>query len=41
MAIAKTFLDAHGQRIWVDNVPGDGATFCFTLPIATDLSEEH
>jgi two-component system sensor histidine kinase KdpD len=40
LAIAKTFLDAHGQRIWVDNVPG-GATFCFTLPIATDLSEEH
>lgn len=41
LAIAKTFLDAHGQRIWVDNVPGGGASFCFTLPIATDLSEEH
>ena len=41
LAIAKTFLDAHGQRIWVDNVPGGGAALCFTLPIATDLSEEH
>jgi two-component system sensor histidine kinase KdpD len=38
---ADTGLDAHGQRIWVDNVPGGGASFCFTLPIATDLSEEH
>jgi two-component system, OmpR family, sensor histidine kinase KdpD len=41
LAIAKTFLDAHGQRIWVDNDPGGGATFCFTLPVAMDLSEEH
>jgi two-component system, OmpR family, sensor histidine kinase KdpD len=41
LAIAKTFLDAHGQRIWVDNVPGGGARFSFTLPIAIELSEEH
>lgn len=40
LAIAKTFLDAHGQRIWVDETPGGGATFCFTLPIATGLREE-
>lgn len=31
----------HGQRIWVDNVPRGGATFCFALRIATDLPEEH
>ena len=40
LAIAKTFLDAHGQRIWVDNVPRGGATFCFALAI-TGLPEEH
>ena len=41
LTIAKTFRDAHGQRIWVDNVPRGGATFCFALGIATDLPEEH
>jgi two-component system sensor histidine kinase KdpD len=34
LAIAKTFIDAHGQRIWVDSGPGGGATFRFTLPVS-------
>jgi two-component system sensor histidine kinase KdpD len=34
LAIAKTFLDAHGQRIWVRDTPGGGACFCFTLQVA-------
>ena len=44
LAIAKTFVEAHGQHIWVDN-PGasaapdaptspEGARFVFTLPVA-------
>jgi two-component system, OmpR family, sensor histidine kinase KdpD len=41
LAIAKTFLDAHHQRIWVDETPGGGACLCFTLPIAATLTEEH
>ena len=40
LTIAKTFIEAHGQRIWVDDAPGGGAKFCFTLPVAADLSEE-
>ncbi|MHB8681371.1 MAG: sensor histidine kinase [Acidimicrobiales bacterium] len=31
LAIAKAFVEAHGQRIWVDDRPGGGASFRFTL----------
>jgi two-component system, OmpR family, sensor histidine kinase KdpD len=41
LAIAKTFLDAHHQRIWIGDSRGGGARLCFTLPIAATLSEEH
>jgi signal transduction histidine kinase len=36
LAIAKTFVEAHGQHIWVDSPTGsEGARFAFTLPIAS------
>lgn len=34
LAIAKTFVDAHHQRIWVESGTDGGARFCFTLPVA-------
>lgn len=34
LSIAKTFLDAHGEKIWVEESPGGGARFVFTLPVA-------
>jgi two-component system, OmpR family, sensor histidine kinase KdpD len=40
LAIAKTFVEAHGQRIWVENAPCAGARFCFTLPVAAPIPEE-
>jgi two-component system sensor histidine kinase KdpD len=40
LTIAKTFVEAHGQRIWVEDAPGGGARFCFTLPVATSITEE-
>ncbi|HTZ08430.1 MAG TPA: ATP-binding protein [Acidimicrobiales bacterium] len=34
LSIARAFLAAHGQRIWIEDAPGGGARFCFTLPVA-------
>ncbi len=34
LTIARTFVEAHGQRIWVQDAPGGGALFGFTLPVA-------
>jgi two-component system sensor histidine kinase KdpD len=40
LTIAKTFVEAHGQRIWVEDGPEGGARFCFTLPVVTWISDE-
>jgi two-component system sensor histidine kinase KdpD len=40
LTIAKTFIEAHGCRIWVEDEPGGGARFCFTLPAAAAVPEE-
>jgi two-component system, OmpR family, sensor histidine kinase KdpD len=40
LAIARTFVEAHGQRLWVEGAPGGGARFCFTLPVAAPIPEE-
>jgi two-component system sensor histidine kinase KdpD len=34
LAIAKGIVEAHGERIWVESVPGEGAVFSFSLSVA-------
>lgn len=32
LALAKTVIEQHGGRLWVESVEGDGSTFSFALP---------
>ena len=32
LAVTKGFVEAHEGRIWIDETPGGGATFCLDLP---------
>jgi PAS domain S-box-containing protein len=33
LSISRTIIEAHGGRLWAENNPGRGATFCFTVPV--------
>lgn len=32
LSVCRTIVEAHGGRIWAENLPEGGAKFCFTLP---------
>jgi signal transduction histidine kinase len=35
LSIARTIIEAHGGKIWAENVPTGGAVFHVRLPLAT------
>ena len=43
LSISRTIIEAHGGRIWVDQNPGGGAAFRFTLRTASseEFSDER
>jgi signal transduction histidine kinase len=34
LAFCKLAVEAHGQQIWADSLPGHGTVFTFTLAAA-------
>jgi len=43
LAIARGFAEANGASLWVESLPGQGATFIFEFPLGEDAStaEQH
>ena len=41
LTIARTFVEAHGEHMWVEDAPGGGARFVFTLPLASSNGSGH
>nr|WP_224450462.1 PAS domain S-box protein [Haloprofundus salilacus] len=39
LALCKRIVERHGGEIWIDSVPGEGATFSFILPAAGEADE--
>ena len=43
LSVAKTMIELHGGRIWVESVEGEGSTFTFLLPVKpvqTNINEQ-
>jgi light-regulated signal transduction histidine kinase (bacteriophytochrome) len=41
LAICRRIVQAQRGRIWAESQPGEGATFCFTLPVDSPRPLKH
>ena len=41
LAICRRIVQAQHGRIWAESVPGEGTTFCFTLPVDSPQRSKH
>jgi len=37
--LAESIVEAHSDQMWSSSEPGQGSTFCFSLPLTSGGSE--
>ena len=36
LTIARSMVEAHGERLWAESVEGEGSAFAFALPMSVE-----